>query len=192
LRLLVLTLVLALPAAWLLAAPEGRALDRRTVHEARELTLASPPLELVTQLGTELGKATPLLVGLFVPAAFGAHAARTTAALGALSLGANQAVVSGLKAATGRVRPDGDDDRTNSSFPSSHASAAAGLAWVVGRRHARLAPWMGILAVWISVSRVFLERHFVSDLLAGALIGILFAALALHGQDRVARWTRPR
>lgn len=191
-RIAVVSLLLAAPAAWLMATPGGRVLDRQWVSEARRLAVETPPLEAAMELGTRLGSAQPILVGLFFPAAFGAHAARTTAALAFSSCGANQVAAAGLKYATDRPRPDGSADRRNSSFPSAHASGAAGLAWVVGSRHRRWAPWMAAFALWVSSSRVFLERHYVSDVLAGAVLGILLAALALQWQDRVAHWTRPR
>jgi membrane-associated phospholipid phosphatase len=51
---------------------------------------------------------------------------------------------------------------------------------------------MWILAIWISASRVFLGRHFPSDVFAGALVGIWLAALALSLQDRLAGSRRVR
>jgi undecaprenyl-diphosphatase len=106
-----------------------------------------------------------------------------------VSLVAAEVVVSGLKWVTDRPRPDGGGSRANSSFPSSHAAAAAGAAWIVGARHRRLAPWFWLLALWIASSRVFLGRHHPSDVLAGALVGILLAALTLRVGGRLA-WGR--
>lgn len=190
-RLWLVTILLALPAAGLLLPP-GRELDRRLVTAAATATRGSEVLEDVMRLGTELGTREPVLFALFLPAAFGTAAARLTAATAFVSVAANQLATTGLKYATGRPRPDGDSDRKNSSFPSAHASGIAGLAWIVSVRHRRWLPWMLLLAIWISSSRIFLERHFVSDVLAGALLGIWFAALALHWQDRIASWIRPR
>lgn len=190
-RIWLVTLLLALPTAGLLL-PAGHELDRRMVTAAATATRQSPALRQVMELGTELGTRDPVLVGLFIPAAFGTAAARVTAGLAFVSVVSNQLATTGLKAAIGRPRPDGDGHRKNSSFPSAHASGIAGLAWIVSVRHRRWLPWMLVLAVWISSSRVFLERHYVSDVLAGALLGIWFAAAALYWQDRLTAWIRSR
>ncbi len=191
-RLFLASMLLGLPTAFLLFHHDGQEMDRRLVARARAAAVASAPLDRFMQLGTVLGARDPILFALLAPAAFGAQAARVTAGLAFLSVSANQLATVGLKYASNRPRPDGDASRSNSSFPSAHASAAAGLAWIVSSRHRRLAPWMILLALWISSSRVFLERHYVSDILAGALLGILFAALALVWQDRLSEWVRSR
>ena len=190
-RLWLVTILLALPTVGLLL-PSGRDLDRQLVAAAATATRSSEALEDVMRLGTKLGAREPVLVGLFLPAAFGTAAARLTAATAFLSVVANQLATSGLKYAIGRPRPDGDGERRNSSFPSAHASGIAGLAWIVSARHRRWLPWMLLIAIWISSSRVFLERHYVSDVLAGALLGVWFAALALHWQGRIASWIRSK
>jgi membrane-associated phospholipid phosphatase len=181
--------VLLILTVGLLALPAGRNLDRALVDWAHGLDRGNPVLHGFMELGTDIGDTEPLLVAIFLPAAFGNEAARGTARIAFLSVGANQLATSALKWLTNRPRPDGSHDRSNSSLPSGHASGAVGLAWIVAHRHRRLAPWAWALAIWISVSRVFLERHYVSDILAGALLGILFAAIALHFEDRLARWT---
>jgi membrane-associated phospholipid phosphatase len=176
----------------LLFTAPGRAWDREWTRSAVAADQASPALHAFMRLGTEVGKARPVLVGLFLPAAFGTEIARGTARVAFVGLLGNQLAVEGVKRLTRRVRPDGEADPNNASFPSSHAAAGAGLAWVVAARHRGLAPWMWLAAVWIAASRVFLGRHFPSDVLAGALVGIWFAALALRYQDRLAAPRRVR
>jgi undecaprenyl-diphosphatase len=189
LRLTLTSVVLLVLTVGLLALPAGRNLDRALVDWAHGLNESSPALDALMELGTDIGETEPLLVAIFLPAAFGNQAARGTARIAFISVGANQLATSALKWLTNRPRPAGDSNRNNTSFPSGHASGAVGLAWIVAHRHRRLAGWVWLLAVWISASRVFLERHYVSDILAGALLGILFAAVALHFEDRLARWT---
>jgi undecaprenyl-diphosphatase len=84
-------------------------------------------------------------------------------------------LVATIKTQTGRMRPDGSDLR---SFPSGHAKAAAqiavGLALLIGptTRH-RATVWRAA-AAWIVVmswSRTALDAHYLSDVIAGALIG---------------------
>jgi len=64
------------------------------------------------------------------------------------------------------------------SFPSDHATAtfAIGAAFVAhGMR--RVGLWFLVAAVLVAASRVYVGTHYVSDVLGGALTGIVAAAL---------------
>ena len=65
------------------------------------------------------------------------------------------------------------------SFPSLHASRACMLAIVAGMHWQEVAPYMLAGAVVIGFTRIFLEKHYLSDVLAGAAVGSLVAAAAL-------------
>lgn len=171
----------------LLFTPGGRDWDRALSERAVALDQASPPLHSFMRLGTAIGMAPPVLGMLAGAASFGDAAARTTVKIGLVALAGGQGTVEILKRAVHRARPDHDANGNNASFPSSHASAAAGLAWVVSGRHRRLAPWAWLVALWICASRVFLGRHFPSDVLAGALVGIVFAAIAARAVASLRR-----
>ncbi len=180
LKLALTSFVLALLVAGLLATPPGADLDRRLLGQAGALDRQVPGLDRFMRLGTEIGRPQVILFGLFLPAAYGGEVARATVRICFVSLAANQTAATALKWITNRPRPHGTQSRGDSSFPSGHAAAAVGAAWILAARHRRLAPWVWLVAVWISSSRVFLERHYPSDVLAGALLGVLFAALALR------------
>jgi membrane-associated phospholipid phosphatase len=83
----------------------------------------------------------------------------------------NEALVQGLKVAIGRTRPDGSD---NMSFPSGHAATSFMIATVVQRYYGRTA---GIIsysaAAFITLSRVRENKHWASDLTAGATLGYI-------------------
>lgn len=69
------------------------------------------------------------------------------------------------------------------SFPSAHAmqAVAAALAWVLVARHAQ-AVWailLGAAALVVGLSRIYLQVHFPSDVVAGALAAVLWVA-GLH------------
>ena len=45
---------------------------------------------------------------------------------------------------------------------------------------------------WWRLSRVYLDRHYVSDVVVGALIGVAIALLVARWRERRVRWHRPR
>ena len=64
------------------------------------------------------------------------------------------------------------------SFPSGHATNAFALGSVAALAFPSLAAPAALLAGSIALSRVVLGRHFLSDVLAGALLGLLIGATA--------------
>jgi undecaprenyl-diphosphatase len=103
------------------------------------------------------------------------------AALGVESLVVNQ----GIKRLFRRTRPTTSGDvrfqvrrPSTSAFPSGHASAAAFaaatlIAWD-GRRWAPL--WISLAAV-VGISRAYVKIHHPSDVVGGALTGLVLAVL---------------
>jgi membrane-associated phospholipid phosphatase len=102
----------------------------------------------------------------------------STVRLAALSLAGTNLVVESLKRIVGRERPDGEHKRSNSSFPSSHAANAFAIAWLLRARWRKAGLPAFALALLVSFSRMYLHRHFLSDVVAGALIGCLVPWLA--------------
>jgi membrane-associated phospholipid phosphatase len=98
-------------------------------------------------------------------------------------------VVELLKRATFRARPDGTRPRSNAAFPSSHVANAFAIAFVLARRWRRAWPGFLALAVAVAWSRVYLDRHWFSDVLCGALVGSGLAWLSLLVWER---WRKPR
>ena len=137
------------------------------------------------EAATKLGETKSGLYGLCAFAFFGTPAAQVTAKLAAVSLLASGLVTGALKWVVARERPEPmQDHRTNTSFPSQHASGAAAVAVLVTRRHPRLAWAFWILALLIGLSRIYLGRHFPSDVLTGFLLGAISSWLVLRGE----RW----
>lgn len=74
------------------------------------------------------------------------------------------------------------------SFPSGHTSTAFTtallLSFIIRRRFAVF--FFPLVAFLVGYSRVYLAQHFVTDVLAGSLIGIVssYAALLLHNSIR--------
>jgi undecaprenyl-diphosphatase len=153
---------------------------QRVVQGVRRPALEGP---MRAASGTKQG--TVVFAGLLAVAVVTGPAGPATARAAIAVLLPVNASVELLKLAVNRPRPDGDRPRHNSSFPSSHAANAAALALVLGLRWRWLAPPLGLLALVISFSRIYLNRHFLSDVLVGMAIGVGLGLLVL-------RWMRSR
>lgn len=102
-----------------------------------------------------------------------------------------QAVLCGLiKQFFGRLRPNVAAEATifygpstsfmSYSFPSGHATAAWTLAGIMSTYYPRWKWLFMILATAVCLSRVQLDRHFPSDILAGGLLGWYLSTWALR------------
>jgi membrane-associated phospholipid phosphatase len=83
----------------------------------------------------------------------------------------SQGTAQAIKFAASRTRPDGTDDH---SFPSGHSASAFATATVLQRELGWKAgvPAFAV-AGWVAASRVQMKKHYLSDVLAGATVGIL-------------------
>jgi membrane-associated phospholipid phosphatase len=90
------------------------------------------------------------------------------------------AAVVSLKLLINRDRPDEEADRWNSSFPSGHTAFAFTQAVVYSHYNPKLKIPMFIYAAVVGFSRVYLGRHYPSDVLGGAAVGIAVGFLALR------------
>lgn len=148
-------------------------------------TLSPSPFDGPMHTISDIGRPQLVFGVLLAIAAFGGPAGAATARHAILALIPANLAVEGLKRATQRTRPDGERSSSNSSFPSSHVANAAALAWVFARRWRRAAPIFILFAALVAFSRVYLNRHFVSDVLCGALIGVASGWLI---ERMIRRW----
>ncbi|GHS96536.1 hypothetical protein FACS1894139_08700 [Planctomycetales bacterium] len=125
---------------------------------------------------------------------FGALGRRREAASVLVGLAIMAALVLPLKNAVGRMRPDRSEPK---SFPSGDTATAAVLPLATQISPATTAGF-GALAVGVAASRLFYQRHYFSDVVAGAFIGLLAGALGygltryLENFSRVRRLLPPR
>jgi membrane-associated phospholipid phosphatase len=93
-----------------------------------------------------------------------------------------------IKSATGRLRPDGS---TYNSFPSGHTSVAFMTAQFMWEEYKDVSPWYGVagyaVATTTGVLRIYNNRHWVSDVIAGAGLGILSTKAAYWAYPRLQR-----
>lgn len=110
-----------------------------------------------------------------------------------------------LKAGFGRPRPqivEWGTTAVSASFPSGHAMSAAVVYGTVAYLAARLQRrrvhrtitlfLAGVLIVLISVSRLYLGVHYPSDVLAGVIIGLAWAAFCMATLEAIQLYARRR
>ncbi|TGE26972.1 phosphatase PAP2 family protein [Hymenobacter metallicola] len=89
----------------------------------------------------------------------------------------NMGVTSNLKRLCQEQRPDNPTDF--SSFPSSHTSEAFMTATLLHEQYGKVSPWISVggyaVATATGTMRVLRNRHWVTDVVAGAGIGFLSA-----------------
>jgi membrane-associated phospholipid phosphatase len=100
-----------------------------------------------------------------------------------------------IKVAVGRERPNGEDNR---SFPSGHTSNAFALATVAQRHYGwKLGVPSYLLAGLMGASRVSQDKHWLSDVVAGAALGYIVGRTVVrvngkpleNGTRKGATWT---
>ena len=99
----------------------------------------------------------------------------------------------GVKIASGRARPSvrqevhwhgpGLSSRYN-SFPSGHTAATVGFFGVLPFVRRKLGLALLPIPLLIAISRIYVSAHYLSDVVCGALLGILCAWVAVQ-------WLRP-
>lgn len=104
----------------------------------------------------------------------------------AFSAGVMAIAVNSLKYSCRVMRPDGS---TRNSFPSGHTATAFMMATMLHKEYGHRSPWYSIggytLATATGVGRMLNNRHWMSDVMVGAGIGILAAELGYYLADLI-------
>ena len=151
----------------------------------RTWVLAHRPPAFRSAMQVVSDRARLVLIAGSVVALVSGPAGRAFVGEAALALVPVNLAVQAVKWGVARTRPDGDTNRANSSFPSSHAANAFTVALVLIRRWRRAAIPAGLAALTVAFSRMVLDRHWFSDVVGGlllALAGVWLMAWA------VSRW----
>ncbi len=105
---------------------------------------------------------------------------------GGFSTGIMLSTVYAVKYGLGRLRPDGS---TYNSFPSGHTAMAFTSATLLHKEYGYLSPWVSIagysVATVTGISRALNNRHWLSDIVVGAGVGILSTELGYLIADKL-------
>lgn len=97
----------------------------------------------------------------------------------AISFGLMKASTLVVKSSTNRLRPDGS---THNSFPSGHTATSFAAAEFLKQEYKDVSPWYGYagytVATATGIMRLYNNRHWVSDVVAGAGFGIISTKVA--------------
>lgn len=97
----------------------------------------------------------------------------------------SQTLTQGIKIAVRRDRPTGEC----CAFPSGHASATFATAAVIERHFGYRGSWpMFVIASYVATSRLHDNRHFLSDVMFGAAVGVSsgWTVVGRHRQSQFA------
>lgn len=181
------------------AAKTAARADRELTHEAARrddgplLRAAGKLTQLADQPPLIALSAGTIVVGL--ASAWG-PLARTGLRMLASHLLAT-AVKTVLKSGVDRTRParalreghhigkgDGADDPSLNSFPSGHTAGAVAVAEAIAAGHGRAAIPARLAAAGVAALQPSRGKHYLSDVLAGAVIGLVAERLTRAGLDR--------
>ncbi len=92
----------------------------------------------------------------------------------------NAGMTAGIKALIPRTRPNGENRH---SFPSGHTSGAFTTAVIVAHYYGKLAIPAYVTAGLVGLSRLEMNQHFLSDVVAGATLGIIVGRTVCRQTD---------
>ena len=94
--------------------------------------------------------------------------------------------VNGIKYSAARPRPDGT---SSNSFPSGHTATSFMIAAMLHEEYGWRSPWFSFggytIASATGISRIINDRHWASDVIAGAVIGIASVKLGYFIADLI-------
>lgn len=107
----------------------------------------------------------------------------------AVSYIASDFVVHNTKHLTKSIRPGRGPESTDYSFPSQHTAMAFVGATFLHRELGHVSPWISVggyaVAGYVGYSRIARNRHWTSDVLMGAAVGILMTNATYWAYDGV-------
>ena len=89
-------------------------------------------------------------------------------------------IVNTMKYTLNEKRPDSN---ARNSFPSGHTATAFMGAEILNKEYKDVSPWIGYAGYFVAAAtgylRIYNDRHYINDVIAGACIGITSAKLLI-------------
>ena len=147
----------------------------------------SEPLGTIMEVGTYFGDSRTILGVSLLLMAYGGDENRETGRLMTSTFISTGVIVWGMKEIIGRKRPL-DDVVGNPAFPSGHTAYAFAGATLLAARYPKLRIPLYIGAGLVGVTRIYLGRHYASDVIAGAAVGTITGALVSRHRGMLLSW----
>ncbi len=155
----------------------------RYIHEDMENRFLDASLPVIQRMGdSEVYTGVCMLL-----CAFGDEKMARTGKLAAAAFMEAGFAAYALKHIIGRPRPLNEEETT--SFPSGHATLAFTMATVAGHEYTKLRIPLYITAFGTAFARVYLGRHYPSDVIAGAVIGTLAGLHIIHYRKAILEFS---
>lgn len=144
-------------------------LDHSTNNEVKEHLKVKIPIDNYSQFAPAVA-----VLGLRLAGVDAKHNFRDQAIVMATSYMLMGAAVQTMKTSVHVWRPDGSNEK---SFPSGHTATAFVGAHILFKEYQDVSPWIGVggyaIAAGTGALRVLNKKHWISDVVTGAGIGIL-------------------
>ena len=162
-------------------------LDQDIFNAIYDAPPKSEPLGTIMEVGTYFGDGRTMLGVSLLLMAYGGDENRETGRLMTSTFISTGVIVWGMKEIIGRKRPL-DEVVGNPAFPSGHTAYAFAGATLLGARYPKLRIPFYIGAGLVGVTRIYLGRHYASDVIAGAAVGTITGALVSRHRATLLEW----
>lgn len=140
-------------------------------------------MEGITMLGDYRG----VLGASVLLMAYGNESHRETGKLLSSAYMGAGVITYGLKRLIGRKRPL-EETLGNPAMPSGHTTIAFSVVTILGYRYPKWRIPLYIGAGLVGFSRIYLGRHYTSDVVVGAAIGTATGILVWHNRATLLKW----
>jgi membrane-associated phospholipid phosphatase len=154
------------------------------IRRDTSIHLLNTAMQGITTLGDARADAV-INLGVFF---LGNDSVARTVKLATVSWCASGVATTLIKGAVNRTRPDSSGgSRWDSSFPSGHTSDYFSIATVYALKYHQLVIPLYVVGAGVAFSRIYLGKHYATDVLGGAALGILTGWLTVRFEPQLRR-----
>ena len=161
--------------------------DREIFGAIYDVPPQRQPLGTAMEVVTEFGDPKTMMGLSILLMAYGDDDPQETGRLLSSAFIGGGLVVLGMKQIVRRKRPL-EDELGDPSFPSGHTSIAFSMATVLGYQYPKWRIPLYIGAGLVGLSRIYLGRHYASDVLMGAAVGTISGTVVWRNRITLLSW----